>query len=157
MIKQDLEKIIHYIVEQGLAAVAADTAETDVIIDYLSIFARDDKEFKDLAVVVKTLGTVGDEAMNKTGITVILRQPISTVAGELKVLKIRKPDATRPQRGAPDFRVNNYSAFKEKYLQSSGNFTLMIRKDYEMIELKGVDVLVYFPSKVFIERKISNT
>ena len=29
----------------------------------------------------------------------------------------------------------------------------MIRKEYEMLELKGDDVLVYFPSKTFDERQ----
>jgi hypothetical protein len=33
---------------------------------------------------------------------------------------------------------------------------LMIRKDYEMLELKGNDVLVYFPSKSFDERQKIN-
>jgi hypothetical protein len=39
-----------------------------------------------------------------------------------------------------------YFIFKNKWLGSSGDFTLMPRHDYEMIEVKGEDVLVYLPS-----------
>ena len=151
---QDLQKIVNYIVNQGLLAITDNTDETDLPIDYMGIFAKDDAEYVEIEDLLKTLGKPGDKsATTRSGSTFILDKPFETPAGALKVLKIRKPDPTRPQRGAPDFKVKDYSAFKEKYLQSSGNFTLMPRKEYEMVELKGIDVLVYFPSKTFDERQ----
>jgi len=146
-------KIIKYIAERGIEAVNANTDEFPVTIDYLSIFAKDEAEYQDLIEYTRELGKATDEKLAKTGKTIILKSPIETEAGLLKVIKIRKPDATRPQRGAPDFRVDDYQEFKSKYIMANGNFTLMLRADYEMIELKGVDVLVYFPSKLFDERK----
>jgi hypothetical protein len=146
-------KIINYIAERGIEAVNANTDEFPVTIDYLSIFAKDEAEYQDLIEYTRELGKATDEKLAKTGKTIILKSPIETEAGLLKVIKIRKPDATRPQRGAPDFRVDDYQEFKSKYIMANGNFTLMLRADYEMIELKGVDVLVYFPSKLFDERK----
>lgn len=107
---------------------------------------KDEQEFKNLEQLVRPLGRKVDKQTSKTGVSFLLNQPIKTPAGLLKLLKIRKPDPTRPQRGAPDFRVKDYQHFKDKYLQKSGNFTLMVRKDLEMIELKGIDVLVYFPN-----------
>jgi hypothetical protein len=98
------------------------------------------------------MGEEVDQATALTGKTYLLDQPLTTPAGVLHLLKIRKPDDTRPQRGAPDFKIQNYAQFKEKYLRSSGSFTLMLKKDYEMIELKGVDVLVYLPDKTLGER-----
>lgn len=150
---KEIEEIVNYIVNHGLEAIRDNTDENALPLDYMGIFAKDDDEFEEMEKILKSLGTPGDKTATSTGLTCILNQPISTPAGPLKVLKIRKPDSTRPQRGAPDFRVSDYASFKEKYLPSGSNFSLMIRKDYEMLELKGDDVLVYFPSKSFGERQ----
>ena len=147
------EKIIEYIVERGIEAVNANTDEFPVTIDYLSVFAKDEAEYQDMMEYTQGFGEAVDKHKAKSGKTILLKKPIETEAGPLKVLKIRQPDPTRPQRGAPDFRVGDYKQFKEKYLMENGNFTLMLRREYEMIELKGVDVLVYFPSKLFKERQ----
>ncbi|MFH0952182.1 MAG: hypothetical protein V1838_03240 [Patescibacteria group bacterium] len=154
MNRHDLEIIVNHIASQGLLAISQNTDEKDLLINYMGIFAKDDTEFMEMDDIVKTLGTPGDNTATASGSTYLLNEPFNTPAGPLKVLKIRRPDPTRPQRGAPDFRVKDYSSFKEKYLSSTGNFSLMIRKDYEMLELKGVDVLVYFPSKTFDERQL---
>lgn len=95
------------------------------------------------------LGEEVDAAMQKTGRTFKLHQPIDTKEGSVTFLKIRKPDPTRPQRGAPDFVIKGYEAFKEKYLRTSGDFTLMYHVNSEMIELKGVDALVYIKGQPF--------
>ncbi len=154
MTQQELEKIVNYIVHQAQQAILENTDEKDLPLDYMGIFSKDDAEFVGLERLLMTLGTPGDKTATTTGSTYLLEKPLDTPTGPLKVLKIRKPDPTRPQRGAPDFRVNNYSAFKEKYLSKGHNFSLMVRKKYEMMELKGVDVLVYFPSKTFDERQL---
>jgi hypothetical protein len=152
MDKQKLHDLINYIVDQGIKAIRTSTQETDYTLDYLAIFCKNEEEFQDLLKFSKELGSTTDEHLNRTGVTIHLKKPITTKAGALEFLKIRKPDPTRPQRGAPDFKIKNYQAFKEKYLPTSGSFSLLIRKDFEMIELKGVDVLVYFPSKTAKER-----
>jgi len=152
MNNEELKKIVTYLVKQGLDTIENNTDENQAVIDYVSIFSKDDNEFKNLELVAETMGVQVDKENIKTGKTYLLNEPIETPAGNLKLVKIRIPDATRPQRGAPDFKIQNYQQFKEKYLQSSGNFTLMTRKDYEMIEIKGVDVLVYVPSKTLGER-----
>ncbi len=154
MSKQELQKIVDYIVSQGLKAIRDNTDEQSLSVDYLGIFAKDEPEFAALDALVSTLGTPGDVTATPTGTTYILYEPLNTPAGPLKVLKVRKPDPTRPQRGAPDFRVNDYPSFKEQYVSRGHNFTLMLREQYEMLELKGVDVLVYFPSKSFSERQV---
>jgi hypothetical protein len=156
MTKKDLEKIVVYIINQGLLAIRENTEEKDLPVDYLGIFAKDEAEFIEMDNVIKTLGKPGDKTATASGSTYLLAEPFNTPAGPLKVLKIRKPDPTRPQRGAPDFKIKNYPSFKEKYLPGKNNFSLMLRKQYEMMELKGIDVLVYFPSKSFDERQLIN-
>jgi hypothetical protein len=151
MDKNEFEKIINYIIEQGREALK-NTDGKEAAIDYVAIFSKDDQEFNSLILITETLGEEIDKETAKTGKTFLLNEPMETSAGSLSLIKVRLPDATRPQRGAPDFKIQNYIQFKDKYLQSSGDFTLMIRKDYEMIEIKGVDVLVYIPNKTVSER-----
>lgn len=154
MTKQNLEKIVNYIVDQAQQAISENTDEKDLPVDYMGIFSKDESEFTDMERFVRTLGRAGDRTATSTGSTYLLYEPLNTSAGPLKVLKVRKPDPARPQRGAPDFRVKDYKSFKRKYLSSGHNFSLVARKEYEMMELKGVDVLVYFPSKPFDERQL---
>ncbi|MFA4817379.1 MAG: hypothetical protein WC608_01480 [Parcubacteria group bacterium] len=151
MNKNEFEKLINYIASQGLA-VFKNTDEKNPEIDYLAIFSKNEDEYKELEKIAGALGEEMDKENHKTGRTFLLNEPMKISAGILTSVKVRLPDATRPQKGAPDFRVQDYQQFKDKYLQSSGNFTLMIRKDYEMIEIKGIDVLVYVPSKTLGER-----
>ncbi|MDP2631025.1 MAG: hypothetical protein Q8P56_06510, partial [Candidatus Uhrbacteria bacterium] len=148
--------LVRYIVQRGMDAIHDTMGEQDATLDYLAIFAKDDTEYSDIERYLESLGEEVDKALGKTGRTFILNREIQTLAGPLFAIKIRKPDPTRPQRGAPDFRVKNYSELKDKFLSSSGNFTLMVRKEYEMMEIKGVDVLVYIPSKSFDERLKEN-
>ena len=152
MNKNQLEKIVKYITNQGTHAINNYTNETNFTIDYLAIFSKNESEYQELIQFVKKLGKETDPTKSKTGLTFLLDKPIKTSAGQLKYLKIRKPDPTRPQRGAPDFKINNYNKFKEKYLKKSGNFTLMAKDNFEMVELKGIDVLVYFPNKLSSKR-----
>lgn len=153
MDKQELINIINYIINQGLEAIKDNTRENiNAFIDYVAIFSRDQTEFDKLNIIVKSIGIEVDKNTAKTGLTYLLYKPIQTSAGLLKLVKIRLPDPTRPQRGAPDFKIPNYQEFKNKYLTKSGNFALMVRKEYEMIEIKGVDVLVYIPDNTLGER-----
>jgi len=157
MDKLEINEIVNYLVKQGLSAIKENTTEENMLIDYVAIFSKDDNEYKNLQAAACTLGPEIDKETSKTGSTYFLKNPINTDGGFLKLLKIRKPDKTRPQRGAPDFKIKDYESFKNKYLQSSGIFTLMLKKDYEMIELKGEDVLVYIPNKPLSTRLVLKT
>lgn len=152
MDEQRLEHIIQYIVKRGLETIKTNTGEAVATIDYVSVFSKNDNEFTVLDAVVKSLGKEIDKETARTGHTYLLHTPIKTPAGLLKLVKIRFPDPTRTQRGAPDFKVQNYQAFKNAHIRKSGNFTLMLKENYEMIEIKGADVLVYIPSQTLSER-----
>jgi len=92
--------------------------------------------------VAHQLGSVVQET--PTG-PVFQIKPISTVAGALRLLKIRRPDPKRPERGDADFTVTNYDSFKNKYLGKPG-FSLIKRTNMEMIELidPSYDVIAYY-------------
>lgn len=152
MNSKELVKILDYLVERGLETIKKNSGNVKATIDYVAIFAKNKKEFSSLDTIARSMGREVDKETAVTGHTYLLHNPIKTPAGSLNLIKIRFPDPTRPQRGAPDFKIENYQEFKNKYIKKSGNFTLMLKEIYEMIEVKGIDVLVYIPSNTLGER-----
>lgn len=144
MKERDFISILEHIVSKGIEAIKSNTECDYLPLDYVAVFSKDEKEFDDLKNFVSRTGTLNDNG--KTGETYVLKKPIDVFGHPLKVIKVRKPDLTRPYRGGPDFRVPDYASFKEKYIKGR-NFSLMIRDNFEMMELKGEDVLVYFPDR----------
>lgn len=111
-------------------------------VNYCCVFCQNETEFSKLKTVIEQNGKLANET--ETG-PVFVVQGIPTVAGMLRVLKIRKPDPSRKERGDADFAVNNYTEFKAKFLGFPG-FKLIERPEFEMIELidKKFDTRVYF-------------
>ncbi len=140
------------VVERGLETLHNNGVTEAVEIDYLAIFSQSEREFEDMLAAVQTMGEEVDKENAKTGKTFLLTRPFQTKAGLLEYLKIRRPDPVRPQMGAPDFRTKDYLTFKDTFIRKSGNFTLMLRKGYEMVEVKGIGVYVYIPSKTIKQR-----
>lgn len=115
--------------------------EKNLEIDYVCIFSQNETEYDLLHRASESLGKVVGQT--PTGDVFALPSSIA-IAGKPKVLKIRKPDPSKPQRGDTDF-VTDYENFKKEYLNKSG-FTLIKRAHFEMIELRDdtFDVLAYF-------------
>lgn len=113
-------------------------------VNYAAIFCRHDEEYRDLFKEASQIGDIVEDA--PTGPLFKLKQPISSLSGPLQLLKIRKPDPTRPQRGDADFNLADYYSFKEKCLKDADHFKLVDRGHFEMIELRdpGFQVLSYF-------------
>lgn len=151
MTYEQIAEIVRFLADRGIQTIETRTKQSGAVLDYMAIFSRNQKEFDDMLACISPLGEEVDTAMQKTGMTFKLHVPIETDEGSITFLKIRKPDPTRPQRGAPDFVIKDYPAFKDKYLCTSGDFTLMFHVNSEMVELKGVDVLVYIKNRPFAE------
>ena len=120
------------------------TSEKNALVNYACIFSQNKEQFNHLLAVAQRIGSVIEET--PTGPLYHI-QPLKTVAGNLRLLKIRKPDPTRPELGDADFTVENYPEFKRKYLSQKG-FNLIVRKNFEMIELvdSQFNVRAYFSS-----------
>lgn len=118
------------------------TDEKFAPVNYACVFSQNDEEFKALLESASQIGKIVKET--PTG-PLFHIHPIDTVSGKLKLLKIRLPDKTRPERGDADFTVGNYDNFKKKTLPTKF-FKLIERKEFEMIELMepGCDVRAYF-------------
>lgn len=118
--------------------------DEDLEIDYICIFSKDEGEYGELQEQASALGEIADNTT--TGPVFIFDNPPDTAIGKPKVLKIRMPDKTRPERGDVDFNTD-YEELKNKYYDDN-KFKLIKRERFEMLELRDPEfnVLVYFSS-----------
>ncbi len=138
----DLIQLVEEIVKKANDLKNKHTSEKNALVNYACIFAQSEEEYNNLIMIVKEIGSVIKET--PTGLLFHI-QPLKTVSGNLKLLKIRKPDPTRPELGDADFTVENYPEFKNNYLSKTG-FKLIVRENFEMIELidSKFNVRAYF-------------
>ena len=137
-----LTQLVEEIVKKANNLKNKHTSEKNAPVNYACIFAQSKEQCNNLTMVAKEIGSVIKET--PTG-PLFHIQPLKTVSGNLKLLKIRKPDPTRPELGDADFTVENYPEFKNKYLSKTG-FKLIPRENFEMIELvdSKFNVRAYF-------------
>ncbi len=142
MNEEDLKKKVQQIVKQSCELKNRYTDEYNATVNYVCIFSQNQEEFETLIKVTNKIGIIIKDT--STGPLFNISH-IETVAGDLKLLKIRNPDKTRPEEGDADFTVFNYPDFKMKHLSESG-FKLIERDGFEMIELMNSDfnVRAYF-------------
>ena len=151
---EKLESIVQSIVLECNRLRKAHDAEEKSVAGYVAIFSQSEKEFKELLKVTKTLGRIIEETPPGP---VFLIQPMETASGKLRILKIRKPDAAKPQRGDTDYSLQDYPSFKQKHLKRSG-FRLIQREKFEMIELMDnrFNAIAYF-SNPPVEKQLGLT
>lgn len=142
MTKSELIKIVTSLVSDACALKDRHTNEKDATVNYACIFPQSQEEYNEYYAVTDEIGKVVKETA--TG-DLFLVDAIPTVSGELRLVKVRKPDPTRTERGDADFTVANYDSFKKAILSKEGT-KLIERPEMEMIELmeKEADVRVYF-------------
>lgn len=115
---KNLEQFVQEMVKKTNALKDKHTSEEKAPVNYVCIFCQNDEQYNSLVVVAKEIGKIIEET--PTG-PLFHIQPVDTIAGKLQLLKIRKPDATRPELGDADFAVSNYLEFKRKYLSKKGS------------------------------------
>jgi hypothetical protein len=126
-----LKQLVEEIVKNANDLKNKHTSEKNAPVNYACVFCQNNEQYNSLVALAQEIGKVVEET--PTG-PLFHIQPLDTVAGKLRLLKIRKPDATRLELGDADFTVSNYPEFKKKYLSQKG-FKLIVRKNFEMIEL----------------------
>ncbi len=138
----ELIKTIRRIVRESCELKNEFTDQQNAVVNYACIFCQNQEEYDEFLDLAWKLGKIIRET--STGPLFHIKD-LETVSGKLKLLKIRKPDKTRPEKGDADFTVTNYSDFKAKYLNESG-FSLIKRENFEMIELVNpkFNVRAYF-------------
>lgn len=144
MNQKDLSRIIDYLAI-NCTKLKDKYIGQDLVADWVCIFSQSDQEYVELKRLASEIGEIVEDT--PTGPIYKFNQRPQTIAGKPYLLKIRVPDETRPERGDVDFNTN-YSEFKKQYLDNK-NFTLIVRDDFEMVELMDpeFDVRVYFSSE----------
>jgi len=139
---ENMKNLIFDIVTSAYDLKNAFTDAKEAEVNYAAVFSQSTEECSALNKAAQGLGEIIQET--PTGLLYKIA-PLTTVAGNLQLLKIRKPDEARPERGDADFTVTDYDSFKQTYLPKSG-FKLIEREGFEMIELSdpNFDVLAYF-------------
>lgn len=142
MDSKELKLVVQEIVSDAKALKDKHTVETDTPVNYACVFAQSDAEYQELNSAAQAMGTVIQEM--KSGQLYHI-EDLPTIAGTLRILKIRIPDSTRPERGDADFTVAHYPSFKTQYL-TKPHFKLIERTTMEMIELMdpAFNVRAYF-------------
>lgn len=142
MNQEEFIALVKKLVADACALKDRHTDEYDAVVNYACVFPQSQAEYDEYYALANALGTTAKETA--TG-KLFMIDPIETVAGILRLVKVRIPDPTRTERGDADFTVRNYDEFKAIALQQSGT-KLIERETMEMIELmeEGSDVRVYF-------------
>lgn len=138
----ELQGILRDITQKATKLKDARTGQYSATISWCCVFCQSDSEYERFAKTISEYGWIAKDTHNGP---VYVIPPLETSAGLLRVVKIRMPDRTRPERGDADFKVVDYAAFKARYIGLLG-FKLIERDNFEMIELmdEGEDVRVYF-------------
>ena len=139
-----INKILEYSISKALELNQIYLPCEIVKINYSAIFCQNDAEYEQFNKEASRVGAVIEDT--STGPLYKFHKPFQTVAGPLWLLKVRKPDLTRPQRGDADFTLQDYNFIKEKYSGNKEHFRVLDRGNFEMIELRDpkFDVLSYF-------------
>lgn len=138
----DIIKLAKDIVIEAKKLSALRTDQGEASVNYACIFTQSQSEYDDMVALMQTVTNIA--ADTRTG-PLFKVDPISTVAGSLQLLKIRRPDPNRPERGDADFTIEDYATFKVNHLAKPG-FKLIERENMEMIELidPKFNVLAYY-------------
>lgn len=121
-------------------------------VNYACIFAQNDSEYFNFENIISSFGKVIKQTPSGN---LFYIEPIKTVSGDLFFLKNRKPDKTRKEMGDADFTIDNFKDFKKTYITKKG-FVLIVRDNYEMIELTDINynVRAYFSNPPINEQFI---
>lgn len=133
---------INYIVSQSTELKNTFTNISSVPVEFSCIFCQNEEEYERFMNEIKILGRIVERT--QSGFTYLLDKPIQTIAGPLRLVKIRKPDVHRIEKGDADFNTD-YKKFKDTYQNNSG-FELVKRETFEMLRLTNLefDVMACF-------------
>jgi len=139
---EDLKNLVKDIVKEATVLKNKHIEYKDSLVNYACIFSHTKEEYDELLGATKEIGRIIKETL--TGFLFYI-EPLETISGVLKLLKIRIPDPTRIERGDADFTIQNFPKFEKKYLHKPG-FKIMKKDVFYMIELIDNDfnVRAYF-------------
>ena len=149
--------MIKEIIDKNLKRVENDLQEIEDIqkIDFIDIFPTSEKHRQELDIETQNIATIVEKT--ERGNVYLLNKPIITKYGELSLFKVRFYDETRINwEAAADFVVKDRKLLEDKVGKDS-RFKYIKRPDWDAIEFKTEDTLIYFlnplASEVFLKKK----
>ena len=149
--------MIKEIIDKNLKRVENDLQEIEDIqkIDFIDIFPTSEKHRQELDIETQNIATIVEKT--ERGNVYLLNKPIITKYGELSLFKVRFYDETRINwEAAADFVVKDRKILEDKVGKDS-RFKYIKRPDWDAIEFKTEDTLIYFlnplASEVFLKKK----
>lgn len=138
----NLVTTITYIVTRSTELKNKFTDATRAPVEFACIFCQNEEEYTKFTNEIETLGKIVERT--PSGFTYLLVKPIKTIAGPLRLVKIRKSDPQRPEKGDADFNTG-YVNFKKKY-QNDSRFELVKRETFEYLRFSdpNFDVMACF-------------
>ena len=136
--------MLEQIVQRNLLRIASDLDEIPGIIsiDFMDIFPTSENHRIQLDAEVTQKARVLQNT--ERGNVYLLDKPILTLYGELKYIKIRFFDKTRLKwEAAADFKVKDRQLLLDKVGRDK-RFSYIERPDWDAVEFKTEDTLVYF-------------
>lgn len=133
---------IKYVVSHSTKLKDRYTSASTAPIEFACIFCQNEEEYKEFTNSIETMGKIVEKT--QSGFTYLLDDPLKTVAGPLRLVKIRKTDPNRLERGDADFNTD-YKDFKDRY-EKDPKFELVKRESFEMLRLSNpkFDVMACF-------------
>ena len=149
--------MIEEIVNKNLERVEKDLKEIDDIlkIDFIDLFPISEEHKSLLDNEAKSISKIIKET--ERGNVYLLNNPIKTNYGNLNLFKVRFFDETRLNwEAAADFVVGDRKVLENKVGRDS-RFKYIVREDWDAIEFKTEDTLIYFlnplASDVYLNNK----
>lgn len=136
--------MLNEIIEKNLNRIENDLLEIEGLqrIDFIDIFSTSEKHKEQLDAEVIKMAKLLKET--ERGNVYLLNKPIKTKYGELKYIKIRFFDQTRLNwEAAADFVVKDRSVLMKK-VGKDIRYSYIKREEWDAIEFKTSDTLIYF-------------
>jgi uncharacterized protein YllA (UPF0747 family) len=132
-------------IAKGITKVKNKYIEEKLPINYLTIFTQSSSEYKRLVRKAREVAKAVDA---NNGLIFKFNEPMKFEESEIEYFRLRRPDEKRPEKGGGDFEVEDYDAFKEKYLPKyPKEMHEQEMEDYLVVELyeRNNNFIVNFP------------
>ncbi len=141
--KKYIEKIIKEIIDSYNNKLILEI-DPDIAIDFIDIFPISYAERERIELDIRESSKIIEK--DNKGEFYLLNEPISTIYGELRVVKLRIFDEHKKKRGTMDFKCNDYNSIKA-IIKDRENVYIIHREFDELIEIPIQDNYIYISNK----------
>lgn len=141
---QPIDAIVKYLIEKADQLINSYKMQDGITkIDYVAIFPKSAVDETSLVESLKHIGLPVKET--PTGTIYKLTTFVEMPQGEVQLVKIKKFDKNRTQRGYIDYEVADYQKFKMENLSKGVVEISQNAEGMEMLKLVDPEVLIFFP------------